>query len=94
MTFERFQKSLAAICVPDDDRTVVGTRCDLLPIPRICYAADPIGVSAYIDFAVSRNYVHHDQSTIIATRRNEIVDGRECNSVYLERSELVAKLGE
>lgn len=77
MAFERFQKTLATVCVPDDDRTVVGTRRDLLPVSRICYTADPVGVSAYIEFAVSRNYIHHDQLTIIATGSNEIVDGRE-----------------
>ena len=77
MAFERFQQTLAAVCVPDYDRAVVGTRCNLLPVSRIFYTADPVGVGAFIEFTVSRNYVHHDQLTIIAYGRNEIVDGRE-----------------
>ena len=77
MAFERFQQTLATVRVPDNDRTVVGTRCDLLPVSRVCYTADPVGMSAYKEFAVSRNYIHHDQLTIIATGSNEVVDGRE-----------------
>jgi hypothetical protein len=77
MAFERFQQTLAAVCVPDDDRTVVGTRGDLLPVSRIRYTADPVGVSGFIDFIESRIYIYHDQLTVIATGRNVIVDGRE-----------------
>jgi hypothetical protein len=51
-------------------------------------------VGGYIDFIVSRICIHHDQLAVIATGRNVIVDGRERNSVYLNISELIAKVGE
>ena len=87
MTFERFQQALAIVCVPNADHVVVGARCDLLPVWRISYTADPVLtlMSIYGEFRISCNRIPYDQSTVIATRRYVIVDGREGNSMDLDK---------
>ena len=92
MTFERFQQAFAIRCVPQADNMVVGTRCDLLPIWGIGHTADPVLVSIYIEFRLSCHYIHHYQSTVIATRRYAIVNRREDNSMNLDRSELTTEV--
>ncbi len=65
---------------------VVGTRSDLLPIWGIGHTADPVLVGTNIDFRLSFHYIHHYQSTVIATGCYAIVNRRERNSMNLERS--------
>jgi hypothetical protein len=86
VTFERFQQAFAILCVPYADNTIVGTRSDLLPIWGIGHTADPALVAMNTDFILSCDYIHHHQSTVIATGCYEIVNRRERNSTNLDGS--------
>jgi len=71
---------------------VVGTRCDLLPIWGIDHTADPVLVSIHIELMQSCHYIHHYQSTVVATGRYAIVNRRESDSMNLDRNELIIEV--
>ena len=87
MTFERSQQAFAILCVPNANHVVVGARCDIFPVWRISHTTDPVLIlmSIYREFRISCNRIPHDQSTVIATGRYVIVDGREGNSMDLDK---------